>query len=202
MERLGVFVALAGMCIISVIVARSEKPALVERRPTEKRPNDDVIRFARLVASYELARLHVKELEAKKEAKLVWGELFGELLAETELNASWTTRFIPKQRLVVRRVPANERATDAPKDQVKLSDFEGQAIKKIDEGAEEVLEAPSPENVLYVRAIRPLPSCVAFCHAPTGGPFPLFRNMEMGSDEIKGMTISLNIALAGKRGHH
>jgi hypothetical protein len=182
-------IVIGAVLLCWVVVALGQRAPLRDQTNEGRAPNDDVRRLAKLASSYELARIHAKGLEPNEDFRPMWDKVFEGLLADTQLDASWKARIIASRVPLLEEVIGKEHATGdgRPEKLAGLTEFEERAIKKIEKGAQEVLEIPSRSKVLYLRPITPLKSCVKTCHASA-----------MQSMGIKGSHISLDITLESK----
>jgi len=196
MKRLVVLMALAGVCMLWTMIGHSQPPAAAVNKADPSVPNGDVQRLARLAAMCELGRIHTRELEEREDFRPMWDDLYKQLSAEAQLDASWTAKIIPgrQDRSLALQTLGKEAVEKIEKQEdASLTEFEKRAIKKISQGAEEVLESPSPGSVLYMRPIRLLKSCTLSCH---GEPDRKLTAQLSGIERpIKGAKISLQIAV-------
>ena len=177
-----------GTCVFCIAVAYGQKSTEVALQTNASIQDESLRRFARSVASYELAAIHSETL--------IQGETPRQ---DSEFRAVLRTLFrdlppLPTSTLLGNQESYDPRSSPRRKegiDQTKvetappLTEFEKRALKEIGKGASEILEQHSTETLLYLRRIRPLESCVV-CHGKRGS-YP---------GEINGMTISLQITLA------
>jgi beta-lactamase regulating signal transducer with metallopeptidase domain len=119
-------------------------------------------RLVRLIASHELTALHWKQLEADEAFRPTIDALWNDLLPENGIGASWTARFLPGAKDT--RFPRG--VIEPP---LTLTDFEKEALARIDQGEAEILRKSDSGIIQYVRPISARESCATLCH-PEANP--------------------------------
>lgn len=104
--------------------------------------------FARLVVAQELTVRHMKGMETDQRFADYFEDMTGQLLAASEVGASWTAKFIPREK----------------RDAVELTEPERAMLQAIDAGAKEAWEYPASNVVRYMRLLEAQKSC-RVCHA-------------------------------------
>jgi hypothetical protein len=104
--------------------------------------------FARLVLAQELTVRHMKGMEPDQRFADYFEDMTGKLLAASEVGASWTAKFIPREK----------------RDAVELTEPERAMLQAIEAGAKEAWEYPTSHVVRYMRLIEAKRSCQT-CHS-------------------------------------
>ncbi len=113
------------------------------------------VRLVRLIIREEMIRVHWAGLETDEEFLPTIDALWNDLFEESEIGVSWTARFL--------------RSESKKKPPLTLTDFEKEALARIDQGETEVLQRFDTGVVRYVRPIRARRTCVTLCHPEWSG---------------------------------
>jgi hypothetical protein len=187
---------IGGIWMLATFIGCGEKPIKTANQNSDSVQGDRVREFSRLLASYELARIHVRESFNEVARAALWDTFYRDLRAESQIDASWTVKIIHKtpDRSLALEVLGKEAVEKVNRQEDRLlSEFERRAIDKIEQGEEEVLESPSPGKILYLRSFHPMESCTTVCHAPLPKTMPLPEKALAKEMDLSGMKISLQI---------
>ncbi len=200
-----VLVTVTGTCAVFLVVGYCQNPAESDTQ-VHVRGEDDFLRsFASLTASYELAKIHSRELDTNAGMGEYWNVLFAQILTATDVDASW------KSKIIRPSVVTNEQGTEGARkkgDDLALTEFEKRASRLIERGADEVIEHPTPASVLYLRPVQVLEPCLV-CHSDPQDDKPISSMISrrlgyevlspldgmMKSNKVDGRMISLQITV-------
>ena len=136
--------------------------AVTDLKRAEGHLSAEDARMVRLITSHELTKAHWAALEAEEFLPTI-DALWNDLVEESELGVSWTARFL--------------RSTSGRKPPLTLTDFEKEALARIDRGAAEVFRRSDTGVIRYVRPIRPQRSCATLCHPELRGVMDTPRDL-------------------------